>query len=102
MPARSQSRFDNEPAASLQLAGELLRREPVQELLGVGQSQFRSSRRLGHGVGCRLQSIDQLVRLGPREPARSLALRESHRSASIPEALMARRLQQLQQLVHLT
>ena len=36
MPAVSQSRFDNEPAASLQLAGELLRREPAQELLGVG------------------------------------------------------------------
>ena len=30
------SRCDNEPAASLQLAGELLRREPAQEVLGVG------------------------------------------------------------------
>ena len=65
---------------SLQLAGELLRREPAQEVLGVGQSRFRLSRRLGHGVGCRLQSIDQLVRLGPCELARSLALREAHRS----------------------
>lgn len=27
---KAPSRFDNEPAASLQLAGELLRREPAQ------------------------------------------------------------------------
>ena len=50
----------------------------------------------------RLQSSDQLVCLGPRELARSLALREPHRSAGIPEALVTRRVQQLQQLVHLT
>ena len=102
-PGRKQpSRFDNEPPAPLQLAGELFGGDPAQQLPGIGLSHSQFGRRPRGLVRRRLQSSDELVCLGPRELAGGLALREPHRSAGIPEALVTRCVQKFQQLVHLT
>jgi hypothetical protein len=96
------SGFDNEPAASLQLAGELLRGDTAQALLGVGESRSRFGRRGRLLVRRRMQVSDQLVRLRPCELPRSLTLREPQRAAGISEAVVTRSAHELQKLVHLT
>ena len=101
-PGKEPSRFDNKPAAPLELAGELFGRDAAQQLLGVGESHFRFSRLPCHLVRSRLQSSDDLVCLGTRGLAGSLALREPHRPARIPEALVTCRVQEVEELVHLT
>ena len=50
----------------------------------------------------RADQVLQLVGLGARELAGGLALREPHRSASVPEAVVPRCLEQFQELVELT
>jgi hypothetical protein len=49
-----------------------------------------------------LQPGDQPLGLIPGEFAGGLALREPHRSTSIPEVLVTRSLEKRQQLIHLT
>lgn len=96
------SRFDDDPAATLQLGGEQVGRGISQRTLGSGRADRAGGRRRRAPVVRRfLQLFDECVGLVSGELAARLALRESHRSAGITEVGVAGILEKAEQLANL-
>ena len=95
------SRFDDEPASSLQLTGELLSGHSTKQRLGVRHARSWFGRWSACFVRGRLQPGDQLFGFVASELARGLALREPHRSTGIPEVLVTRSQEKREKLAQL-